>query len=73
MGRGVQAENTGSAALAERQKLPPVRASKPGCLMEALKSHGHSQDFLNLLPCLVQGLEIDAEPGELSSLFLRMG
>lgn len=50
MGRGVQAKNTGSAALSERQKLPRVHASKPGCLMEALKSPSHSQAALPRFP-----------------------
>lgn len=42
VGRGVQTKTAGSSAFSERQNLPRVHASKPDCLMKALKSHSHS-------------------------------
>lgn len=50
VGRGVQTKNGGSSAFSERQKLPRVRASKPECLMKALKSHSHSQAAVPRFP-----------------------
>lgn len=50
VGRGVQTKNAGSSAFSERQKLPRVHASKPECLMKALKSHSHSQAAVPRFP-----------------------
>lgn len=76
-GRGVRTKTTGSAAFPERRKLPRARASKPECLMRALKSHSHSGAAVPRFPksafvsLLVQQFEVDTEwkgfPGLLSS------